>query len=212
MYQFYMTPGSCSTGIHILLEELDLIFAVNIVNLLKGDQFLPDYVAMNPKSTIPVLTIGGQESLTSYESIAWWLAHEYPKAKLLPDNAIEKARALDAVSYCVNTIHGQGFTRIFTPEKYLLSECTDINTEDFKTKLYQQGVDIVRTGFEYIASQITGPYYFDHFTIVDSTLFYLEFWANRSNIDLPKVCITHYETMKNRPKVKQVLAEEGYRV
>lgn len=29
--QFYMTPGSCSTGIHILLEELDLPFQVTIV-------------------------------------------------------------------------------------------------------------------------------------------------------------------------------------
>ena len=35
--KFYMTPGSCSTGIHILLEECGLIFEVTIVNLLAGD-------------------------------------------------------------------------------------------------------------------------------------------------------------------------------
>jgi hypothetical protein len=31
--QFYMTPGSCSTGIHILLEELELPFEVTIINM-----------------------------------------------------------------------------------------------------------------------------------------------------------------------------------
>ena len=30
---FYMTPGSCSTGIHILLEELELPFQVTVLNL-----------------------------------------------------------------------------------------------------------------------------------------------------------------------------------
>ena len=35
--KFYMTPGSCSTGIHILLEELELVFEVYLVNLMAGD-------------------------------------------------------------------------------------------------------------------------------------------------------------------------------
>ena len=37
--KFYMTPGSCSTGIHILLEECGLVFEAHIVNLLAGDQY-----------------------------------------------------------------------------------------------------------------------------------------------------------------------------
>lgn len=30
--KFYMTPGSCSTGIHILLEECGLVFEAYVVN------------------------------------------------------------------------------------------------------------------------------------------------------------------------------------
>lgn len=37
--KFYMTPGSCSTGIHILLEECGLVFEAYVVNLLAGDQY-----------------------------------------------------------------------------------------------------------------------------------------------------------------------------
>ncbi len=36
--KLYLTPGSCSTGIHILMEELDLVFEEHIVNLMAGDQ------------------------------------------------------------------------------------------------------------------------------------------------------------------------------
>lgn len=37
--KFYMTPGSCSTGIHILLEELELVFEVHLVNLLAAEGY-----------------------------------------------------------------------------------------------------------------------------------------------------------------------------
>lgn len=40
--KFYMTPGSCSTGIHIRLEEAALVFEVYVVNLLAGDQNKPE--------------------------------------------------------------------------------------------------------------------------------------------------------------------------
>lgn len=53
--KFHMTPGSCSTGIHILLETLELPFEVYMVNLMAGDQFRPEYLAVNPNATIPTL-------------------------------------------------------------------------------------------------------------------------------------------------------------
>lgn len=53
--KLYMTPGSCSTGIHILLEELDQAFEAYIVNLPAGDHTRSDYLAINPKSSIPTL-------------------------------------------------------------------------------------------------------------------------------------------------------------
>jgi glutathione S-transferase len=82
--KFYMTPGSCSTGIHILLEELGLLFEVHPVNLLAGDQNKPDYLAINPKATIPTLVRDDGSALTDFQAIAWWLARQFPKAGLLP--------------------------------------------------------------------------------------------------------------------------------
>ncbi len=53
--KFYMTPGSCSTGIHILLEMLELPFEAWILNLPAGDHLKPEYLTINPRGTIPTL-------------------------------------------------------------------------------------------------------------------------------------------------------------
>jgi hypothetical protein len=41
--KFYMTPGSCSTGIHILLETLELPFEAWVLNLPAADYLKPAY-------------------------------------------------------------------------------------------------------------------------------------------------------------------------
>jgi len=81
--KFYMTPGSCSTGIHIILEELEEIFEAYVVNLPAGDHFKPDYVAINPKSTIPALVRKDGTPLTEVQA----RPHSAnPRKKLLPPN------------------------------------------------------------------------------------------------------------------------------
>jgi len=95
--KFYMTPGSCSTGIHILLEEIGLVFEAYIVNLVKGDHLKPDYLAINPNGTIPTLLRDDGVALTDFHSIALWLAEAYPRRKLLPEDADAREAALGAM-------------------------------------------------------------------------------------------------------------------
>lgn len=202
--KFYMTPGSCSTGIHILLEEVGEIFEAHLVNLIAGDQDKDDYRKINPKGTIPTLIRKDGIVLTDYISIAWWLAKSYPKQHLLPTPLDQELRVLETLNYVVNTIHGQGFTRIFTTEKYTL------NKSEYDA-VKSRGHTIVNLGFEYISQQLNdSDYMTDSFSIADSALFYVEFWAERINIKLPDNCFRHYQYMLNRPTVRQVLSEEGY--
>ncbi len=202
--KFYMTPGSCTTGIHILLEECGLVFEAYLVNLMAGDQHKADYLAINPKGTIPTLVRQDGTVLTDFQSIAWWLAKTYPKRKLLPDTLEDELRVLEMMNYAVNTIHGQGFTRIFTTEKYTP------NAADYEA-VKAQGHEIVNKAFAIVNDLLAGrDYVVGHFTIADAALFYVEFWANRIDIALPENCQAHYLRLLTRPAVKQVLMEEGY--
>lgn len=202
--RFYMTPGSCTTGIHILLEEIGLVFEAYPVNLMVGDHNNADYLAINPKGTIPSLVREDGSVLTEFQSIAWWLAKSYPKRKLLPESLEDEVRVLEMMNYAVNTIHGQGFTRIFTTEKYTP------NSADYEA-IKTRGHEIVTDAFNIVNSLLAGhQYVVSHFTIADAALFYVEFWASYLKIPLPEHCAAHYKRLLTRPAVKQVLMEEGY--
>ncbi len=202
--KFYMTPGSCSTGIHILLEECGLVFEAWLVNLLAGDQYKKDYLAINPKGSVPALVLDDGTALTEFSAIAWWLARRYPKRKLLPESLADEVQVLSVLNYAVHTLHTQGFARIFTTERFAPSSC---DHESVKA----QGRQIVDQGFAIVDRQLAGrDFVVDHFTIADAALFYVEFWAERIGIPLPDNCAAHYRRLLTRPAVRQVLAEEGY--
>lgn len=204
--RFYMTPGSCSTGIHILLEELELPFEVYLVNLMAGDQFKPEYLAINPKSTIPTLVRDDGSSITEFQAIAWWLARRYPKARLLPEDIDGEARVIETLDYVVGTIHGQGYTRIFTTSNYSANEA------EFEA-IQARGREIATKGFAVMNEILAGKdYVVGNFSIADAALFYVEFWADKIKLDLPPNCLAHYQRMLQRPAVRQVLLEEGYRL
>ena len=211
--KFYMTPGSCSTGIHILLEELDLPFEVTIVNLPAGDHLKPEYRALNPKGTIPTLVLDGGQALTEFQAIAYWLARSYPRKRLLPEDALLAAQAIELMDYVVGTVHGQGYTRIFTTDRYLPAGLADADRVAWQAGIQARGREIVNEAFAVIGARLPEAGYAigADFTFADAALFYVEFWADKTGLTLPPRCAAHYQLVRTRPVVQRVLREEGYR-
>ncbi len=202
--KLYMTPGSCSTGIHIILEELEEVFEAHIVNLPAGDHFKPDYVAINPKSTIPTLVRRDGTALTEVPAIAYWLARSHPRARLWPDDADSETRLIEAMAYIVGSVHGQGFARIFATSTFARNPADHESAQ-------QLGRDIVGKGFAILDDALRGgPYLAGDYSVADPILFYVEFWADKTGIALPDRLAAHYRLMLTRPAVQQVLREEGY--
>ncbi len=202
--KFYMTPGSCSTGIHIILEELEEVFEAYIVNLPAGDHFQPGYVAINPKSTIPALVRPDGSVLTEVPAIAYWLGRTRRRGKFWPSDAENETRALELMTYVAGTIHGQGFARIFATNTFAR------NPADHPA-VHSQGREIVEHCFAILNEAMAGKTYAaGEFSVADPILFYVEFWADKTDIALPANLAAHYGRMLARPAVQQVLREEGY--
>ncbi len=202
--KFYMTPGSCSTAIHIILEELEEVFEAHIVNLPAGDHFKPDYVAINPKSTIPTLVRRDGSVLTEMVAIGFWLGKSQPRAALWPADLEAETRALETMAYVVNTVHGQGFARIFATPSFA-------GTTTDQDRMKALGRDIVTQGFGILDKVLEGrDYVADTFSVADPFLFYVEFWADKTQIPLPPNVAAHYRRLLERRAVQQVLREEGY--
>jgi glutathione S-transferase len=203
--KFFFAPGACSIGIHALLHETGAPFEQVRVNLREGEQFKPEFQAVNPKGKVPALVRDDGTTLTEYPAIAFWIASTFPNAKLLPQGAEPLARALEATDYCVSTVHMQGFSRIFRPANFAPSEADHEAVKARGLEIFTKGLhtlDKALAGREWIA----GGYSF-----ADSAVFYVTFWGGaRLNLDLPANLKAHYERMLARPAVQTTMKEEGF--
>ena len=210
--KFYMTPGSCSTGIHILLETLELPFEAWIINIPAGEHLRPEYLKINPRGKIPTLVLDDGRALTDFKSIALWLAETYPRGKLLPDDPAQAERAIELLDFALIQLHGEGYTQIFTSERYISSSEAQ-QGQHLKDDVGSHGREIVRQAFGILEKRMPAEGYAvgPQFSIADAALFYNEFWADKIGIWLPPRVTAHYQRVRARPVMRQVLAEEGYR-
>lgn len=77
---FHAAP-SRSSIVRWMLEELGEPYDVRILNLLKGEQREPDYLAINPMGKVPAL-MHGEAVITEAPAICTYLADAFPQAKL----------------------------------------------------------------------------------------------------------------------------------
>ena len=201
--KLYLAPGACSIGIHVLLEEIGKPYESEVVNLREGAQHKPEFTAINPKSKGPTLVRDDGTAMTEYPSIAYWLARTNPFSNLLPDNIDQQARVLELMDYAVATIHMHGFSRMFRASNYTPNAADE---DTVKAK----GKEMVEKGFAELNAALEGKdYAVGGYSIADSAIFYVEFWAGRVGITLPPNCAAHLERMKARPAVQRVLQQEG---
>ena len=203
MNTLYYAPGACSIGIHVLLEEIGKPFETKRLNLQKGEQYESSFTQVNPKSKVPTLERDDGSVLTEYPAIATWLALTNPDTKLLPDDVEGKVRALETLDYAVATIHMQAFGRLFRPTAFSPNEA---DADAVKAR----GRELATKGFATIEKKLDGrDYVVGEFSIADTAVFYVEFWAKRVGLDLPPGCQKHLERMMARPSVQRVFKTEG---
>ena len=198
------SPGACSLGIHVVLEEIGKPYEAQAVNFREREQYKPAFTEKNPKSKVPTLVRDDGSVLTEFPAIAFWLARTNPEKKLLPDDVEGQTRVLEAMEYAVATIHMQGFTRVFRPERFAPSESDHDAVKSQGREIFEKGLSLLdkhMAGKEYAAGA---------FSIADAALFYVEFWTSaRLKMELPANLKAHYQRMLARPAVQRVMKEEG---
>jgi glutathione S-transferase len=80
---FYFAPHSRAGTTLWMLEELGVPYRMQLLNLKKGDQKTPDYLAINPMGKVPAIR-HGETVVTEVAAICCYLADEFPEAGLAP--------------------------------------------------------------------------------------------------------------------------------
>lgn len=95
---YYAKPSLFSRPVWITLLEKDLTFNPISVNM-GGDQFTPEFRALNPFCRIPVLVDNGL-TMTESQAILDYLDLQYPQPRLLPQSvqAIAKVRQVQMIA------------------------------------------------------------------------------------------------------------------
>jgi glutathione S-transferase len=77
-------PGGCSRITLAALEHAGASYEDRLVDLARGEQHSPEYLAINPRGKIPALVVDG-ELLAENAAILLWIHRCWPDAGLLPD-------------------------------------------------------------------------------------------------------------------------------
>ncbi len=199
--KLYYSPGACSLGIHVLLEEIGRPYEAERVDLKVPAPERP-LASVNPKSKVPTLVREDGSVLTEYPAIAYWLARTNPERRLFPDDLDGQARVLEALDYCVATMHMQGFSRMFAARRAA--------TPAEQESIAAMGRDIATRALSRMAATLDGKEWVNgDYSIADTALFYCSTWAPHFNVELPGNVAGHLARMKARPAVQAALQQEG---
>ncbi len=101
----YTWPTPNTRKVTIALAELGLTYETVAVDLGRGDQFDPSFLALNPNNKVPVLVDrDGAEPVVVFESGAILLHLAEKSGRLLPESATNRARALSWLFWQVGAL------------------------------------------------------------------------------------------------------------
>lgn len=106
MYTLYTLPGSCSTGIVVLLEKLGVPY--QLIN--RND--VPDYQTMVPTNQVPALKTQEGRVFTEGAAIALYLLEKHDNA-MLPKDLEARAEFYQWLNFDYSTLH-PAYGRMFT--------------------------------------------------------------------------------------------------
>ena len=90
LYGYYRSSASYRIRIALNLKGLD--YDDVFVHLRKGEQFAPDYIALNPQQHVPTLVGEEASPLIQSPAILEYLEEVYPQPPLLPRDPAGRAR------------------------------------------------------------------------------------------------------------------------
>jgi GSH-dependent disulfide-bond oxidoreductase len=196
----FATPNS--VRVPIALEELGLNYEFIPINVRKGEQKQPEYLAVNPNGKVPVIvdTDGpGGEGLTLSESGAILIYLAEKTGKLLPKDGVGRARVFEQMFFHLTGIGpalGQvGFFKRQASEQIPLA----INRFQIESERVLAVLDGILAKRKFVAG--------DAFTIADIVHFGWLWRREFAGIDFDKTqhIARWYDEIEGRPAVGRAL-------
>ncbi len=204
MYTLYYSPGSANLVVHLALLEIGAPYELKRIDIDKGEQRSPGYLAINPHGVVPTLVVDGVAH-TEAAALAMWLVERHPDARLAPSvDSPRRADYLQWMFYLANSLQPL-FRQWFFPRDHLPAAADDI----------QQAARIgIEKCWDFIDAHLGahGPYLLGgEFSVVDLYVLMLMRWSRnmpRPATQWPQLAALAAR-LKARPSWPRVNAAEG---
>jgi glutathione S-transferase len=204
--KLYYSQAACSMASHIIINELNLPYQAELVNLKEKTCAQGDFLAINPKGCVPALIMESGELLTENAVILQYLADLKPELKLFaPQASLQRYRIQEWLNFIATDLH-KNYTPLFMTKRFVQSEVGQNELKASMKTLIDKKCTWVNTQLSG-KSFLTGP----EFTIADAYLFTVLSWNKFVGIELQgKSNLSAYmERITARPSVQKVLKIEG---
>ena len=94
MIDLYTTSTPNGHKVSCTLEAMELDYTTHAINLQKGDQKTPNFLAMNPNGRIPVIVDRENDDLAIFESGAIMIYLAEKTGKLLPEDQSKRSQVI----------------------------------------------------------------------------------------------------------------------
>ena len=201
--KLYHCPIACSGVTMNALEEAGLEYDDQLVNIMKGEQKRPEYLAIHPGGKVPALAVDDQV-LTENASILMFLHGVAPEARLLPDveSPMERARQVSDLVWCSATLHPM-VRQIRAPMRFTDGDSSGVQAKGHE---YLHGV------CAQVEERLDGNdwWYGADWSIVDVYLFWLMTTAASAGFPVQNYAIVAdlVERVQQRPSFQRARARE----
>jgi glutathione S-transferase len=217
-YRLYHSPGACSMAPHIVLEEIGLPYALELVSSRgerEGTMTATDtWRAMNPKGRVPALagvpgSSGGADALlTEAPAILFYLAAVHPDAALLPADPAGVARCIEWTNWLSGNVHAMSFGQIWRAQRFS-------DDEQALDSIRAKGRSALGEQYAYIEKVLADGRDWavpDGYSIVDPYLLVFFQWGQRIGLAMRETYPAWSRLTDRtlaRPAVQRALDQEG---
>lgn len=201
MLKLYYSPGACAMASHIALEESGAEYEPIRIDLRKGEQKTPEYLAINPAGVTPAL-VTPEGVLTENLVIMGYVAQTHPEANLADlDSPFAFGKMQSFNGFLASSLHPAVGPVLFSHPP-LEGEAKQAQVDKALTKL-----DLVEHHL------LKGPWAMgEQYTVADGYLSVFTRWATLAHLldkdRFPKLH-AHLNLVQSRPAVQRVLHIEG---
>ena len=202
MIDLYYAPTPNGWKITIMLEECSLPYRIIPVNLGKGDQFKPEFLAISPNNRMPVIVDDDGpkgEKISVFESGAILLYLGEKTGKFLPSLQIDRIKVLEWLFWQVG-----GLGPMAGQVSHFVNYAPNFpGDHSYSEKRYKNEYDRLLGVMNNILSE--REYLAGDYSVADMASFPWVTAYKRYEVDLNKFKEVRrwFDTMKNRPAVRK---------